>query len=353
MAPFLAPFLAAFALSAGLVPIVRRFAIAKKLFDWPEPRKIHDQPTARLGGVAVFAAFWLVIWTTFFAAPGKLHFSDWKIAGVDANLLGVFLASVLLFAVGLIDDIRPLPPLPKFLTQLAAGGLLAAFGIRIWWLSNPLGGANIVLEPWQSHALIILWVVLLTNAINWLDGLDGLAAGVTAIAAIVLFLLSLAPFVNQPHTALLAAALAGSALGFLPANFHPARIFLGDAGSMTFGFLLATLSVISGAKLATAALVLGVAITDAFFVIIRRLAAARPPWLPDRRHLHHRFLAAGFGHRESVLFFWIIAAAFGAVALASKTREKLIAATVLFGLVFILALILVWLERRRAASLKP
>lgn len=343
--PYSIPFILAFSLSLIFTFFIRRLSLKWGFFDYPSPRKIHDKPIPRLGGVAVFLSFFLVVVGYLIFIPEKLQFVKEKILGIDKNLWGVLLGALVLVATGIYDDIKGLKPLPKLFFQLIAAGLVALFGIKIWWFSNPFG-PRIILGAF-SPLFVILWILLLTNVVNWLDGLDGLATSVSFIAAIILFFLSLQPVVNQPATALLCLILAASCLGFLPFNFNPAKIFLGDSGAMFLGFMIAIFAIISGGKVATASLVLGIPIFDAIWVILRRLWGKKAPWLSDKRHLHHRFLEAGFNQRESVLILSGIALAFGVLSLFSQTKEKFWAGLSLLGLMLLLAIVLIILEKRR------
>lgn len=349
------PFLIAAVLSTGLTHVVRNFArkygliLPKK----PRLRDIHRSATPRLGGVALFVAFWAVVAVLYALNPDRLHFIDWKVLGLDANLLGVFVGSLLLLVVHVVDDLRGVSAGGKLASHIAAGALLALFGIRIWWLSNPFGG-TIYLDPWQSHLLVVAWTVLVINVVNFLDGLDGLATGVSGIGGVVLFLLVLTPYINQTNSALLLAVFVGAILGFLPWNFHPAKIFLGDSGSTFLGFFLATFSIISGAKVATAFLVLGVAILDAIWVIGRRLLAGIAPYQADRKHLHHRLLDLGLTQPQIVLFYLAVSAAFGWIALrfsrlpiTEATQGKVQAMLWLLAVVGFTALVVVSLEARK------
>jgi len=345
MFQYILPFILTFSLSALLTLFVRRWALKRELVDYPAPRKIHDKPIPRLGGIAVFLSFFLVVLGYLIFASGKLSFVTEKVLWIDKNLFGVLVGAFILVGAGIYDDIKGLKPFTKFIFQFVAAGFVAGFGIRIWWFSNPFG-SQIVLGAW-SPVFVVLWIVLLTNVVNWLDGLDGLATGVSAIAAIVLFFLSLQPFVNQPATALLCIILAASTLGFLPFNFNPAKIFLGDSGAMFLGYMLAIFAIISGGKVATAFLVLGIPIFDAIWVILRRLWGKKAPWIADKRHLHHRFLEAGFSQRQTVLLLYGIALAFGILALYSNTLGKFWVFLGLLGLMILLALVLIVLEQRR------
>jgi UDP-N-acetylmuramyl pentapeptide phosphotransferase/UDP-N-acetylglucosamine-1-phosphate transferase len=185
------------------------------------------------------------------------------------------------------------------------------------------------------------------NVINFLDGLDGLASGISLIATIILYFLAIKPEVNQMSMSVLAIVLAGALIGFLPFNFYPAKVFLGDSGSQVLGFLLATFAIISGGKLATAFLVLGVPILDVVWVIARRVLAHKPVYQADRFHLHHRLLEAGLQHRGAVLLLYTISAAFGLIALETQTLGKLIAAIVLTAIMVLGGIVLVTLAARK------
>jgi len=193
--------------------------------------------------------------------------------------------------------------------------------------------------------LTMFWIVLLINTMNFLDGLDGLAAGISFVTAMVIFFLSV--LLVQDATALLAILIAGVTLGFLPWNFYPAKIFLGDSGSMSLGFLLAVLAIISGGKLATAFLVLGLPVLDVGWVALRRIFEGRSPFLADKKHFHHRLLTAGMSQRQAVIFLYCISVVFGAIAVLARTKEKITAVLVLLALAGALALVLIVLEWRK------
>jgi UDP-GlcNAc:undecaprenyl-phosphate/decaprenyl-phosphate GlcNAc-1-phosphate transferase len=338
----------AFALCAGLTPLIRRFALAHGIVDHPsEERKIHRVPVAYLGGAAIFAAFAI---TALLLEPMSRQFA--------ALLLGCGV----LVVVGVIDDIRGLSPWVKLVWQFVAAGIALAGGIGITEITNPFGGVikldewgrtEVIVGDFQFHitpianALSLLWMVGLANTINFLDGLDGLAAGVSGIAAVVMFALSVGPHVDQPATALLAIILAGAAFGFLPQNFFPAKIFMGDSGAYFLGLVLAMLAVYSGAKLATALLVLGVPIVDSLWVVTRRLMHRTSPFQADRRHFHHLLLDAGLSQRQAVLTLYAIVAAFGGLALIMSSFSKLLA---MAGLAVFMVVSLVILPRRRFRS---
>ena len=180
------------------------------------------------------------------------------------------------------------------------------------------------MAPGWDIVLTLIWILLVVNTINFLDGLDGLASGVSAISAAALMGLSLFTIVNQPDTAAWAAVVLGAATAFLVYNWHPAKIFMGDGGSHLLGFMIATLAIISGGKVATAALVLGLPIVDFVWSLVRRVKSGRAPWSADREHLHHLLFDLGLGQRTVVALIYLLTLGFGLAALASGTWLKLI-----------------------------
>lgn len=339
-------FVLAFLLSIGLTYFVRRFAMAHKLaMSEPRERDVHKKPTPRIGGLAVGLSFLLVVLGVYVVAPDRLTFYPQEILGIDRNLLGILLGVLLLLGVGAVDDIKGMSPALKLAFHFVAGIILAASFVLVPHITNPFGGK---LELGLLAPLfVVLWVVFVINAINWLDGLDGLASGVSLIATLVLYLLAIKPEVNQVSMSVLAIILAGALAGFLPYNFFPAKIFLGDTGSQMLGFLLAVFSIISGGKLATAFLVLGVPMLDVIWVILRRLAARQPVYKADRYHLHHRLLRAGLSQRQAVLLLYTLSAAFGIVALQTQSLGKFVAAVTLVGIVLVGGAVLVVMSSRK------
>lgn len=339
--PYLIPLILSLALSLIFTSFVRKLAFKN---NWaiakPRVRDSHQKPTPRLGGVAVFLSFWIVAIIYWIFFPQELYFINEQIFGFDKNLLGVFLASIIWIIVGIIDDLRGINPWKKFFWQGVCGLIIVGFGINIWWISNPIGGLNIVIGNWNWF-LVPAWIGLLMNVVNWIDGVDGLASGISIIALVILFILSIFANINQPATALLCAILAGAILGFLFFNWHPAKIFLGDSGSMFIGLMLGVISIIFGAKLATLALVMGIPILDALWVIVQRLGKKKAIWSADKIHLHHRFIDAGLTIKQTVVILYSISAAFGIVALGSKTPEKM---TAIWYLVVIMAIIVIGLK---------
>ncbi len=300
-------FLLAFGVACILTPLSGRLAARAGVVDLPRTRHQHERPVPRWGGLALAAGFFVAVAVIYRVAPPDSHQEGLQLQGV---LLGGLLAA----AFGLLDDWRELPAWPQLLVQF----LLALLAIvHTDWLqvfTHPLTGQLVRLPDFLAVPLTVFWVMGMMNTINWLDGLDGLAAGVAAIAALLFAAHSYFVF-GQVTVALLALALAAACLGFLPWNFHPARIFMGTTGSAFLGYILATLAILAPAKTATALLVLGIPILDVAWQIMTRLRAGRAPWLGDRGHLHHRLYNLGLGQRTVVLGYYAFCAGFGGLAL--------------------------------------
>ncbi len=339
---YIKPLLTSVVLAAALTPQVKKLAFRLGAVDHPgDARRIHQRPTARLGGLAIYLSIVIT----------ALIYGD-----INRQLLGLIAAITVLMLVGVADDIKGLSATHKLIWQIIAAGIALAGGIGIVALSDPFGGILnlswgrflVNFGPLHFHVmpiantLSILWMVGIVNVINFLDGLDGLATGVSSIAALALFVLSIK--VHQPATAMLALIVAGSSLGFLPYNFNPASIFLGDSGAYTLGLMLAMIAIYSGSKLATAALVLGFPILDGVWTVIRRVLRGISPFAADRGHLHHLMLDVGMmSQKKAVLTLYGLAAIYGAIAVSSNSRLKLVA---FVSLTLIMALMLAILASR-------
>ncbi len=305
MQAFWKVFLVAIVVAYVVTPLVRRLALRIGAVDRPGARKVHTEPKPYLGGVAIYLAF-------FAAMAGSIGFSD-------PTIRGTLIGATIILGIGMIDDLIALRPLIKFTGQILAALVLIGFDIKIEWLSNPFGGM-IILPQWLVPFVTIFWVVAVVNVVNLIDGLDGLAAGISTIAAVTLLLVALQA--GQVHVVLMTAALAGAALGFLPHNFNPAKIFMGDGGSMFLGYLLAAVSVEGALKGPTTAalvipvLALGLPIFDTALAIVRRTANGRPFHEADRGHVHHRLMQLGLSHRDTVLVMWLISGWLGISAIA-------------------------------------
>lgn len=322
--------------SLVLTPLVRRFAVRRGWVDRPgEERRVHRSPVPRLGGLAIFAAFAVGILLTF-AFPqireGKAGNEQYEAGRVLLMLLG----GGIIATVMAVDDLRGLRPLPRLLWQVGAALLVLVpsliqpggpnpgdapgtlhydqgAGVLATSVNNPFGG-TIAMPLAVAVLFTIVWIVGMTNTINWIDGLDGLAAGVSVLACVVLFVTT-GIVLEQPTLAYLPLILGAATLGFLPYNIHPARIFMGDSGAMFLGFSLAVISIIGGAKLAAALLVVGIPILDGVYIIVYRLYRGRSPMSSDRGHLHHRLLDIGLSQQQVVLLFYVLCGSFGLLGL--------------------------------------
>ena len=307
-------FMIALGTALVLTPAVIAFARRTGALDQPDARKVHARPIPRIGGIGIYAAFMVSILVQLIFVELTPEFM--------MSLIGLMVGGTIIVAIGIIDDYCDLPAKVKLLGQiLAAAVLVIGFDVRIDFITDPLGDF-IYLELFAIPATIF-WIVGLTNTVNLIDGLDGLAAGVSSIAAVTIFLVAMEEGI--PFVAMVTAALAGAAVGFLYYNFNPARIFMGDTGSMFLGFMLAGISVVGAVKsAATIALIvpilaLGLPILDTTFAIVRRARNHRPIFKPDKGHLHHRLLAHGFTQKQAVLLMYIVSALFGLCALALTT----------------------------------
>ena len=303
-------FLIALFVALIATPAVIVLAAKTGAMDAPDARKVHKGPMPRIGGLAIYCGFMAAI-------LAMLNFAELT-QEVDNGVIGLLLGGTLIVIIGLIDDYKNLPAKVKLLGQMLAACVVVYFDVRIDVITDPFGD-YLYLEYLAAPATVF-WIVGLTNTVNLIDGLDGLAAGVSTIASITIMLVALQEDVMI--VALFTAALAGAALGFLRYNFNPAKIFMGDTGSMFLGFILAGISVIGAVKCtATIALIvpilaLGLPIMDTTFAIIRRYRGGVPIFKPDKGHLHHRLLDLGFSQRQAVLLMYVISALLGLSAVA-------------------------------------
>lgn len=360
---YISQFVIALILSFILTCLIKNYCLKKGIVVMPRRRDVHNKPMPRVGGVAIFLSYFIISILYFVVIKPETRLVDASVFGIDKHLLGIWLSGLIITFSMLIDDLRGMKAWHKLLVQIAVVLIIIASGIGINSLANPFGQVldlNSVYIPimkingvvyhfslW-SDLLTLVWVVGMMNIINFVDGVDGLAGGVSFIATIAIFLLSISVAVNQPAMASLTIILAGAILGFLFWNFPPAKIFMGDSGSMFLGFMLGVLPLISGGKLATVFLVLGFPIVDGLYVVITRLLRGKNPiTAPDKTHLHHRFLRAGYSPRQAVLFLYAIAVLFAWVALQSTTMMKLVASVVLVILIFLFIILLSYIEKRK------
>jgi UDP-GlcNAc:undecaprenyl-phosphate GlcNAc-1-phosphate transferase len=321
--------------------LIKNWALKNKVgLAGPRERDLHTKPTPRLGGLAIVGAFLLVgiILVALYADTGPVDFGfPYKTLGVaiDKRFLGILLATVFISIVMLVDDIKGVKPSYKLLSQIIAAFILILTGVGLVYFNNPFGntiyldsvklpvqiGSDVFNLVIWADIILILWVVLLTNATNFIDGLDGLATTLGLIAFVILGILSYT--VGQTATAVLSAITAGALIGFLPFNLPPAKMFLGDVGSMFIGLMLAVVSVISGGKLAALLMVFALVILNAIYVIARRIIKRQNPFTtPDQSHLHHRLLRLGLSPQATLFVLVVCSTVFGLIALLSYGQIK-------------------------------
>jgi UDP-GlcNAc:undecaprenyl-phosphate GlcNAc-1-phosphate transferase len=309
METYVVAFTIALAVAYFATPKVKEIAIKAGALDAPDARKVHTEPIPRMGGLAIYLGFVLAVFAS-------MH--------VNREIAGILLGGTVILIIGIIDDMKQISAKTKLFGQIIAAMVPILFGVRIEWLTNPFG--DMVYLDYLAMPITVMWIVSLTNTVNLIDGLDGLAAGVSTIAAVTILLVAV-----QQHfwiVAILTAALAGSALGFLQHNFNPAKIFMGDTGSMFLGYMLAAISVLGTVKsAATIALVvpivaLGLPIMDTAFAIIRRYSHGHPIFKPDKGHLHHRLLEMGLTQKQAVLLMYVISGCLGLSAIALTEVNK-------------------------------
>ena len=292
-------------ISLVLTPLVRRVAIHFDNIDHPDDRRVNAAPIPRGGGVAVAIAFLLVA-VAGIAINAQTGDVPIPFTLQPPELVALLAGGAVATLLGVLDDTFQLRARWQLLGQLVLAGFAVACGIIINDLNNPVGPGQIELSGMFAIGFSMLWIVGMINSINFIDGLDGLSSGIALIAAATLGLISLTTAIAQPFIGILCFALAGSLLGFLRWNFHPASIFIGTSGVMFVGYTLAVLSILGTAKVAVALLVLGVPILDTFWIIVRRLGSGHSPFTPDRGHIHHRLLDMGLSHSQTVLVIYAI-----------------------------------------------
>jgi UDP-GlcNAc:undecaprenyl-phosphate GlcNAc-1-phosphate transferase len=339
-----AAFVAAALLALVLTPLVRRVAIRLDNIDRPDHRRVNDAPIPRGGGVAVAVAFLLVA-VAGIAMNGQTREVPVPLALQPSHLVALLAGGAIATLLGVLDDTFQLRARWQLLGQLALAALAVGAGILVTDLNNPFGAENIELSLPFAIGFSMLWIVGMINSINFIDGLDGLSSGIALIAAATLGLISLTTAVGpvgQPFIGILCFALAGSLLGFLRWNFHPASIFIGTSGVMFVGYTLAVLSILGTAKVAVALLVLGVPILDTFWIIVRRLSSGHSPFTPDRGHIHHRLLDLGLSHSQTVLVIYAICLSLAVLSLVLSGSGQVYA---FLGLAFLFGLGLFLLAR--------
>lgn len=330
MANIVIPFVISTIISLLMTPVAKKIAIRVGAVDIPKDnRRVHNKPIPSMGGIAIYIS--VVITALLFLK-------------IDKALISILIGGTIIFISGLIDDLRDISPRTKLAFQIIAAIVLIFGGIKIDAITNPFTKtSNLIGLNGFAIPITIFWVVGITNTLNLIDGLDGLAAGVAMIAS--LSFLFVANKLHSSPVMVMSAIVAGSCLGFLPYNFNPAKIFMGDTGALFLGFMLAALSIEGVMKsVATIAvivpiIILGVPIFDATFAIFRRLLNGRSIAEADKGHLHHRLLKLGLTQRQTVLILYTISAVFGICAiLIAKANSK--RAVIFSVIVFVITILL-------------
>lgn len=307
------PMIIAFVISLFFTPIAIKIAHHVNAIDIPkDERRIHKKPIPLLGGLSIFLSVMVSL----------VIFSEIE----TTKIVGIIVGSSIIVFMGFIDDIKPVPAKVKFLVQIICAFILVFSNIRITGLSSILKvSETIVLDDFIGVVLTVFWIVGITNTLNLIDGVDGLSAGIASISSITIAYIA---FINNRYDmAIVTLMVAGGCLGFLPFNFNPAQIFMGDTGSLFLGYILAAISIEGTLKSATAitffapVLALGIPILDTSMAIVRRVLRKQSPFAPDKEHLHHKILNIGMGQRKTVLILYSINILFG-IAVVFMMHQK-------------------------------
>ena len=337
-------FLAAAVITLAATPIVRRHARRFGMVDRPEARRVNTKAIARGGGVAILLGFVVVSFALLVAnSVIGLHFVDRPQIIQRPQTLALLGGAVLAVGVGLLDDWFQLRARWQFIGQFVLAGVAVALGVAVTIINDPFSANGTLVIPGAFVVVAtLIWIVGMINSMNFIDGLDGLSSGIALIAAVTLGVINLTADPVQPYVAMFCFVLAGALAGFLRWNFHPASIFAGTSGIMLVGYVLAVLSILGSAKIAVAALVLGVPIMDTFWIVIRRVASGRSPFAADRSHIHHRLLDLGLSHRGTVLLIYVVCMLLAVLSLVLSGRNQMYA---FLGLVVLFGLVLLVIER--------
>lgn len=316
-------FIFTFLLSILVTPVVSYIARRLRIMDFPqELRKSHAKPTPLFGGLAIFLSFFVILF---------LFISNKSISetAISKNVvLGIFVGSIIIMIGGFLDDRYNLAPKHQIIFPIVASLVVMASGTHIAFITNPNGGVvNIV--PVLGFIITFAWLMGMMYTTKFLDGLDGLVSGVAVIASFIIFIVSLFWDLKNSGTSYMSLMLAGASLGFLIYNFYPAKIFLGEGGSIFLGYMIGVLSIISGSKIATSILIMGLPIIDTLYVIIRRMRQGRSPAVGDREHFHYSLLDSGISQRKAVGIIYCTTLMFGLSSLFLNTKGKIIAIGVL------------------------
>lgn len=299
-----------------LTPKVRALATRVGVVAHPGGRRVHARPTPMLGGLAILGGFLAGVLVAFLIILERTHFDIRSSLLFEPQSIGILVGGVFMAIVGVIDDKYELPGWVQALSILVGGAILVIAGARIEWITNPFkGGVPIFLGLYFAIPLTIIWVLMVTKAVDCMDGLDGLAAGISAIAAATLMAMALTASYRFRVPAVMSGALLGACLGFLRYNYPPAKIFMGTVGAQFLGFMLAAISIWGAFKIPTLVamaapvLLMGVPLFDTSFVVLRRILTGKKIHEADTSHLHHRLVNKGLSHRQVIWFIYALTAA--------------------------------------------
>jgi len=332
---YIAAFACSFAVSLLMTPTARKISIKLKAIDYPKARGLHKEPIPRMGGIAIVLGFMAsMVMLTFFMPEIRTR-----------QFAGFLIGGLMIVALGMIDDIYHLRARWKLIGQIVVALVVVMTGTRVEFIEWPIPD---FLDR-MDIPVTMIWVVGLINAVNFIDGVDGLAAGVSSIAGISLTALCIIS--GSPIAVVFATTLAGSCLGFLPRNFSPADVIMGDTGALFLGYVLAVTSIIGVFKgyallaVVIAVLVLALPIFDTAFAILRRMFNRKPIMKADRGHMHHRLIDHGFSHKQTVVILYILSAIMGVVAVLIAIRD--LRATIIVAVSIVVLFLMIYAYRKR------
>ncbi|MDR1560458.1 MAG: undecaprenyl/decaprenyl-phosphate alpha-N-acetylglucosaminyl 1-phosphate transferase [Clostridiales bacterium] len=332
---YLAIFSCSFGISIVTTPFAKKLSIKVGAIDQPRSRGMHSEPIPRMGGIAIVSGFLTALGIAAIFMPDVR----------TAQFLGFVAGALIIVAAGIVDDIRGLKPGTKLVFQIAASLVVIFSGTRVDFFVFPF---LTVLDS-LAAPFTLIWIVGLTNAVNMIDGLDGLAAGVTTIGALSLLILCVLS--GSGLAVVLAAALAGSCLGFLPRNFNPAEVIMGDTGAQFLGYVLAVSSILGVFKayallsVVIASFALALPIFDAAFAILRRFLAGKPIMTADRGHLHHKLIDSGYSHKQAVILLYVMSAVSGVIAIVIAIQDE--RAILVTSICLVIMLMMIYIYRKR------
>ena len=343
---YILAFLFSLVISVAAMPFVIRLTERFGIIAKPDPRKVHQRYTPSAGGIGIYIGFAcsLALLYLFDVAHFRLLLSyplmSYKVINppptIQTYLSGILIGGAIIVGLGIIDDKKGVTALTKLLAQIIAAMVVLQYGIKIMGITNPFSGKYVSFPIIVTTMVTAFWIIGFINSVNLVDGIDGLAAGIVAIASITFAVITVYQIGIQSNTtitkglklvAILAAALAGSCMGFLRYNFYPAKIFMGDTGAMFLGFSLGCITIIGILKTAAAIalfipiIIFGIPILDTLFAIIRRLLSRQPLMQADKGHFHHYLLAMGWNQRRTVIFMYIVSALLGVLAIILNMKQ--------------------------------